>query len=317
MSWEVRQLGTTDVEFEAFAALVSAVTPEEPTTLEELRWEDATYPGQGGRYVVEHEDRVVGAATVGRIFSFPPGYERYWLGLWVAPSERRQGIGSALYRAASRHARDAGKTGFLTEVSEARPETIDFLLHRGFEEHERTRSVRLDLAGLPEPAVEPPPGYAVTSLGERPELVPGVHAVAVAAFPDIPHPDEPLAVGSLEEFRARDVDRPGIVPEAFAVALGPDGSVAGYASLMLVPGSDRVAWHDMTAVHPDHRGHGLATALKRATIAWAVRNGLEALETGNDVANAPMRAVNAHLGYRPIPDAVGLRGPLDPGIMDR
>ena len=66
----------------------------------------------------------------------------------------------------------------------------------------------------------------------------------------------------------------------------------------------------MTAVAPAHRGRGIATALKRATIVWAIEAGMRVLETGNDVENAPMRAVNATLGYRPIPDEIGLRGPL-------
>jgi hypothetical protein len=36
------------------------------------------------------------------------------------------------------------------------------------------------------------------------------------------------------------------------------------------------------------------------------------LETGNDEHNVPMRAVNARLRYRAIPDSVGLQGPLAP-----
>ena len=73
----------------------------------------------------------------------------------------------------------------------------------------------------------------------------------------------------------------------------------------------------MTAVRPAWRGRGIATAIKRATIAWAIDNGLAALETGNDEHNAPMRAVNARLGYRPIPDSVGLQGPLAPAGCHR
>ena len=88
------------------------------------------------------------------------------------------------------------------------------------------------------------------------------------------------------------------------------GDVAGWASLMFVPGSTTVAWHDMTAVGRAWRGRGVATVLKRSTIAWAIKHGLEALETGNDEDNAPMRAINARLGYRPMPDELSLRGPL-------
>jgi len=120
-----------------------------------------------------------------------------------------------------------------------------------------------------------------------------------------------MAVGDLAEFRARDVDRPGIPPEAFMIAVDEvSGDVVGYACLLMVPGSDTVAWHDMTGVLRAWRGRGIAMALKRATIAWAIQHGLTALETGNDEANAGMRAVNARLGYQPLPDEVVMRGPL-------
>ena len=73
----------------------------------------------------------------------------------------------------------------------------------------------------------------------------------------------------------------------------------------------------MTAVLRAYRGRGIARELKHATIAWAIENGLTALETGNDEANAPMRAVNARLGYEPMPDEVLMRGPLFGGMMNR
>jgi GNAT superfamily N-acetyltransferase len=127
-----------------------------------------------------------------------------------------------------------------------------------------------------------------------------------------------MAAGDLAEFRARDVDRPGIPPDAFKVVVeaGRD-RVVGYASLQRLPGRPEVAWHDMTAVRRSARGRGLASVLKLATIRWAIEHRLAALETGNDEANAAMRAVNARLGYQPLPDAVILRGPLIGAMMDR
>jgi RimJ/RimL family protein N-acetyltransferase len=71
----------------------------------------------------------------------------------------------------------------------------------------------------------------------------------------------------------------------------------------------------MTAVARDHRGRGIAGAMKRAIIRWAIADGIEVLEAGNDTDNAAMRAVNARLGYRPLPDNVILRGPVFDGIM--
>ena len=85
------------------------------------------------------------------------------------------------------------------------------------------------------------------------------------------------------------------------------GEVVGYASLIFVPGSKAIV-HDMTTVRRAWRGRGVAGALKRATV-WALANGPEALETGNDVANAPMRAINARLGYGPLADQIAFRGP--------
>ena len=55
-----------------------------------------------------------------------------------------------------------------------------------------------------------PPGISFTTLAERPDLEDGVHAIAVEAYPDIPSVDEPMAVGTIEEFTARDVRRDGI-----------------------------------------------------------------------------------------------------------
>jgi len=61
------------------------------------------------------------------------------------------------------------------------------------------------------------------------------------------------------------------------------------------------------------RQRGIATALKRAQIAWAADKCFERLVTYNDEANAPMRGVNARLGYYvPQPPVVLVHGPPAP-----
>lgn len=302
-----------DADLASYAALHTEVTPEDPASVDDLRWGDATYPPGAARFLAERDGRAVGAASAGRIYVYPADYPDLWGTLTVVPEARRQGIGHDLLVEISRHARERGKTGFTIRVSADRPESIAFLEHRGFSERERSAMVRLDLVGLdpPDPAV--PDGIALTDLAARPDLAPGVHAVALEAFADIPTDDEPLDVGDFDAFRRRDLERPGIPADAFAIALDTtSGEVVGYASLILLPGSTTVAWHDMTAVRRAWRGRGIAAALKRATIAWACRNGLTALETGNDLDNGPMRAVNRRLGYAPLPDELLFRGPLLP-----
>ena len=315
MSVAIRRLALEDeAGISAYVRIRNASQPDNPDSVEHLRWEHATYPGEMVLLLAEDTDGTpVGAASIGRIYMLPPEYERAWLGLWVEPDRRRQGIGTALLRAGGDAARELGKTGFEIELSEAHQAGLAFLAAHGFEEVERSKAVALSLAGVEPPAIELPPGIALTTLAERPALLPGVHQTAVEAFPDIPSSDEPMDASTLEGFTARDVDRTGMPREAFFVAVDKaSGEAVGYASLMFAPGSTTIAWHDMTAVRPSHRGRGIATALKRATIAWAIANGIETLETGNDEANAPMRAVNLALGYRPQPDYLGLIGPLPP-----
>jgi GNAT superfamily N-acetyltransferase len=315
-AWTIRDADRGDADLAAFVAIVNETTPEEADSVDNLHWADATYPG-AARFLAEQDGRPVGAASVARIYVYPADFDGLWAHVNVLPEARRQGIGGRLLEVVSEHARAAGKTTLHIPVSADRPETMDFLVHRGFEEHERSKIVRLVLAHLEIPAIDLPAGTSLTTLAERPDLVEAVHTVAIEAFADIPGGDEPMAAGSLAEFRLREVDRPNIPPGAFMIATdATTDAVIGYASLILLPGPAGVAWHDMTAVLRTWRGRGLAGALKRATIGWAIANGLEALETGNDVDNAPMRAVNARLGYTPVADRLIMRGPLFGGIMD-
>jgi len=320
MTVVIRTASSDDADLELIAAIVNRTSPEDGTSVEELRWSSATYPGEA-RFIAELDGRPVGTTTVGRIYVHPPDYEALWVTVDVLPEARRRGAGSALLDASARVAAGAGKRHVHVPVAADRPESVAFLERRGFVEFERAHAVRLDLGGLARTAaLEPvvPDGIDLTDLATRPDLVAGVHDLALEAFLDIPGGDEPMAVGDLAEFRARDVDRPGIPAGGFAVAVEQaTGQVVGYASLLAKAGAPGVAFHDMTAVGRAWRGRGLATALKLRTIGWALDQGLVALETGNDEANLAMQAVNRRLGYRPLADLLTMRGSVDAAMMSR
>lgn len=308
---------TSDGDLASVVAIVNEVRPLEPTSIDDMRWGDATYPG-GVRFLADLDGDTVGVGTIGRIYMYEPEFEAFWGTIDVLPHARRQGIGERLLEAISEATAAAGKTALHIPASDARPEGIEFLLNRGFSEYERSKSVRLDLTTAERPAVVAPPGIRLTSLEARPELVAGVHAVALEALPDVPGGDRPMDTGDLAEFRARDVDRDVIPPWGFIVAVDEaDDRVVGYASLLMVPGSSTDAWHDMTAVGRAWRGRGIAKALKRASIAASMDHGLTDLRTYNDEDNASMRSVNAALGYVPLPDELIMRGPVERGIMGR
>src|SRR5262249_39530144 len=135
-----------------FVEIVNAVTPESPTSLEDIAWSDATYPG-AVRFLGRLDGRVVGAASIGRIYMDEATFERHWTGLHGLPEARRRGLGTRLWTAASAVTRSAGKTGYQTDVSAAQTDGLAFLAHRGFAELERHKMVQLHLRDIPVPEV--------------------------------------------------------------------------------------------------------------------------------------------------------------------
>jgi GNAT superfamily N-acetyltransferase len=307
---EIRE-AVTDDDLGHMVAIIHRVSPEDPMSIEEARWQDTQYPG-GKRFVAWLDGEPVGCGGAGRIYMYAEDYPALWGNLTVLPEHRRRGIGAALLDAISGVARAAGKPDLYGRTTSDRPDAVQFLERRGFREVERMKAVRLELAGLVAPAIDPPSGVAIASLAERPDVADQLHAVALEAFPDIPG-EAPMDAGTAAEFRTRDVDRSVLPPWGFAVAIDePTGQVVGYSNLQLVAGNPGLAWNGMTAVRRAWRGRGVASALKRATIAWAIANGLHAIETANDVDNAPMRAVNRRLGYVALPDEIYFQGPVMP-----
>ena len=310
---EIRE-ATSDEDLGHMVAIISRVSPDNPMSIEEARWQDAQYPG-GKRFVAWLDGEPVGCGGAGRVYMYAEDFPALWGNLAVLPEHRGRGVGTALLEALSGVARGAGKPDLYGRTTSDRPDAIRFLEHRGFREVERMKVVRLDIAGLDIPALDPPAGITITSLEVRPDLADQLHAVALEALPDIPG-DGRMDPGTPDEFRARDVDRQLMPKGGYAVAVDDaSGAAVGYSNLMLVANSPGLAWNGMTAVRRAWRGRGIAGALKRATIAWAAANGLEAIETANDVDNAPMRAVNRRLGYRPMPDEVYFQGPALPAVV--
>jgi GNAT superfamily N-acetyltransferase len=87
-----------------------------------------------------------------------------------------------------------------------------------------------------------------------------------------------------------------------ALALAPDGSVAGVSDVRVDDTDHEHAQVRITIVDPAHRGHRLGLALKLAThdLALATYPGLARVDTSNAEVNTWMNAVNEALGYRTI-----------------
>lgn len=228
----------------------------------------------------------------------------------VLREARGQGVGTAIYRQVSDHARSLGKSELETWGFEDDSDGVRFAEHHGFAVVGRSRSLRLVLDDCPPPSIDLPEGVEITTLAERPELSRGIWELLGEAMADIPYDgDAPTGPPSYEVFTARDLAGPKYIPEATFVAI-QDDDVIGYGRLAWMNRADGIGDHAMLAVRRSSRGKGIATALKAAQIAWALDNGLRELRTGNEDRNASARAVNAKFPYLPLPDQLLYRGPL-------
>ncbi|WP_170229747.1 GNAT family N-acetyltransferase [Polyangium fumosum] len=256
-------------------------------------------------YVLRLDGQAVGAA-----FVRPPGGGSQEpcgvASIWVRPGHRRRGVGSAMHRELSEHARRLGLHELEIEAQESLADACAYLERRGYKEVGRHAELVLELDSVAMPEIRPPAGITIVTRAERPDLLPDMYRVALEAIPDMPV-DDADEVGSFEEWLATDMDRPIHTHDLTFIALHGEEAV-GYA--VLQRGRDGVAFHSLTGVRRAWRGRGIASALKRAQVAGAKQAGFRRLVTENIVGNAPIRHLNELMGYKPYAGAIIFRGPL-------
>jgi GNAT superfamily N-acetyltransferase len=217
---------------------------------------------------------------------------------------RGRGIGSALLADLQQRADALVVPTLEVEAQDDDAGSLAWTEAHGFEEMGRSVRLALDLSAVEEPALDPPDGIEIVTWAERPELAGGIYEVACEAYPDEPGSGD-AEMEPFEGWLSQDMQVSGDRAEAVFVALA-EGEVAGYAKLSMSVRQGYVM-HDMTGVKRAFRGRGIASALKRAEIAWAKREGYRTLETFNDEENAPIRALNEKHGYTPARGSITFR----------
>jgi GNAT superfamily N-acetyltransferase len=274
------------------------------------------FPGMGTLEGFRHRERTwdavhlvafLDARPVGSGWTGPGQDAALWCGFGTVPEQRRQGVGTALYRELSKVASERDADGLFLEVLQADPDSLAWIERRDFEEVERQEALALDLGSLVPDPVETPDGVEIVTRAERRDLARQMYEIGVEAARDIPGLDggnDP----SYESWAAFELERPSRDPELCFVALA-EGRVIGFASLDVFPDD---VFHGLTAVARGWRGRGVATALKRSQIAAAKERGFPRLLTESQHENEPMRRLNEKLGFRPEPSlsTVVLGGPL-------
>ncbi|MFI2710144.1 GNAT family N-acetyltransferase [Micromonospora sp. NPDC018662] len=251
---------------------------------------DQPPPGEDwAAWVVEADGQVVGWASAYRnMQTSTPGVGEIST-LHVHPDHRRRGAGTALLDAALDHVRAIGSTRVL---GHARAEALPFAQRHGFTPSRELRYSALDLDPAP-PMPEPPPGVRLLpAAGLDPRRV---HRVDAEASRDEPG-DVPTDALDYDLWHHECWENLGLDREASTVA-EIDGELV---ALSLVKRDGDRMWSDFTGTLPAHRGRGLARLTKQAALHAAAARGVRTAYTSNDGANAPMLAVNARLGYRPV-----------------
>ncbi|MFZ1880145.1 MAG: GNAT family N-acetyltransferase [Gaiellaceae bacterium] len=209
-------------------------------------------------------------------------------------------VDDAAWRRASAAARALGKSGLEVWTTTDTPGVVEFLEPRGYAEVRRYVIAELHVASAAEEAAAP--GLQIVTFAERPDLAPELFQIALEAYPDQPGRSEQV-IESLESWRRWGLD--GHPPDSYFIALdGP--AVLGYG-ILDVDGD--AGHHAFTGIARAARGRGVASAIKRAQIAWAKQNGLRTLRTANETQLEGMLALNRRHGYRSLYDEIVLRGP--------
>jgi len=290
-------------DVESIVGIINAVYADDPITDHEfVSW------GEQAReridLVAERGGTIVGAAR-GYFESHRPNP---WVHIWIPASERRRGVGSALFTEASGWARSSGHTAFEAWAREDAADSIAFATGLGFDEVGRERGLTLDLTRIEAPAVGVPAGIELVTWAERPELEHGLFEVYADSVRDVPG-EEDAEVESFDEWLRNEMQSAGDRADGTFVALAGD-EVVGYAKFHFSAAQPTRVHHDLTGVKRAWRGRGIATALKAMQIRWAKENGYEELRTSNEERNAPIRKLNKRFGYEPAVGRIYLRGPL-------
>jgi GNAT superfamily N-acetyltransferase len=275
--------GDSDEDYARCAEIYNALNPDTPIGLSDFHERPCVLLSGSRGYAVVKESSVDGCAfTMVR----------------VRPRARGRGIGSELLAAASGEARSLGADALYGRVDAGDDASLAWVTRRGFAEISRDLEQVRELSDA-EPAPALPPGIELRLVAESD--LEGIYAIAVEATPDLAVDAEMRAIPYEQWLHQHE-------RSTFHVAF-EGGRAVGFATLTPFGAVTDTLEHELTAVLRSHRRRGIASALKRAQIAWAAESGFRRLITWTQSGNVAMRSLNLSLGYVERPDTISVKGP--------
>ncbi len=243
----------SDTDLEAWSHVRRICLPDEPIgTLDQMRSmlaERVFLLGESDGKVVSHG--VAADSSLADGFVMPR----------VLPDHRRRGFGSTMLKAIIDIQLEIGRRSVASHAQDE--DALAFAIHHGFIEIDRqveqVRTVTRD-----EPAAPPYPGVVFTTVEADPDLLRRAYPLAQQGYADLALVTGPADLSLGEWLRDE-----GTLPGGSIVALS-DGEIVGYAGLTAWNDDDTRAENGLTVVDRAWRGRGLATAMKRRQLAWAV-----------------------------------------------
>lgn len=243
--------------------------------------------------------------------------QKHRFDLIVQPDARRNGLGHRLLDAVLDRARDRGASTLQARALADSPASLEFLRHRGFDETMRMRSFELDLGGLPAVvrassraprdaaiAIAPVTAADVADASFWTRLT-ALHNACRDGWPD-PDPGGAALPLSADALRSLLLPATGPPLAFFLATAGSD--LCGY-SVLRRRHSGR-AQFAATAVRPEMRRRGIATALRAECLLAATEAGctFASSASGNDA----LIRINHRFGFREVRSEVRLVRRLHP-----
>ncbi len=306
----IRPFDDSDRDYEASVAIWNAIWPDEPTSVEGMRYSNQTRSGKHffQRLMAELEGKIVATA----IYREPewvnePGM--YDVQIRVLPEYQRRGIGTTIYDHIIERLNELERkpSSLVSDSREDQPHSTKFLTDRGFEQKQRQQVSRLDVASFDAApfadlmARFEESGITVKTFEEYEAEDPDARRKTYEKYVEL-FQDVPIFVDRFEltyEMFERELNAPNRLPGAILLAFDGDEIVATTSlwKRLADPGNLGTG---LTAVARSHRRRGIAAALKVRSIEFAGSIDARVIQTDNE-ENNPMYDLNVRLGFKPTP----------------
>ena len=304
MAQTIRPFEPTDAEYVSVVAVHNATNPDYADTPGEWRHFDEV---RDPKHKFQRYVALVGAQLVGFANYFQPGWayhpRKFGVSVTVHPEHQGQGVGSALYNTMLDALAPFDPLLVRARTREDWVRGVRFIRDRGFVEDMREWESRLDVA-----AFDPAPfagaeakmrehGIAIksmTELASDPDRDRKIYELDNDVARDVPSPD-PFTPMEFERYQEVALRNPGIIPEAWLIAVDGDEYV-GVSTLWKSEASTDL-YNGLTGVRRDYRRKGIALGLKLRNIAYAKAHGAPVIKTWNESNNRAMLSINEALGF--------------------